>query len=244
MKDKNKLVNEASEIDDLEKQLKDLKEEYELFTYTISHDLKAPFRQIEGFARIILNSKSEEFDEKTNERFNLIIDAATDCQNLLNALTEFSRVEVSESTFEEFDCNDAVNSAIVRLSEDIESTSADIIVKDLPNITADKPAVERLFLELIENSIKFHKQGNKPAIEISCKACGSKNEFSIKDNGIGILEKFEDRIFTILRKGGHSNQYTGMGLGLSIAKKIATQHGGSLSLSSSSENGSVFKFVI
>ena len=55
MKDKNKLVNEASEIDDLEKQLKDLKEEYELFTYTISHDLKAPFRQIEGFARIILN---------------------------------------------------------------------------------------------------------------------------------------------------------------------------------------------
>ena len=231
-------------IKELEKQLEEVKAEYQEFAYIVSHDFRAPFRQIDGFAKIILNKDIEQFNEKTKDRFMSIAGAAENGQRMLESLLDFSRAKVDRDNFEEVDCNATLEEVKKGLGKKIKSSSASIKSSELPKITGEKEKIYQIFYNLIDNAIKFQAEGNEPKVELSTKKNNGKWEFSIRDNGIGIRDRFQKSIFSPLRKGGTGDDYEGDGTGLAVAKKIVNQHGGDMWLKYSDETGSEFKFTL
>lgn len=209
-----------------EEELKRVKAEYESFTYIVSHDLSAPFRQIEGFAKLIEKRNEDNFDDKTKEYFNLILESTNNCKVMMAGLMEFSRIKVKEENIAEIDINKVLKEIEEELSEVINKKNASISYSNLNSIQGERKYIKKLFFNLIDNSLKFQNSDDKPQIEINSIQNNGSTEFIIKDNGIGIKSGFEDKVFEIFRKGGNGNKFEGNGLGLAVAKKIVEEHQG------------------
>lgn len=240
----NESAKLRKELENTKRELNDLKQEYREFTYIVSHDFRAPFRQIEGFSQFILKDATSEFDEKTKKRFESIKTASIDGHRMLDSLLEFSNANVNRNSFTTINSNELIRKVKEDLHDEIKSSQAEIFANSLPNILGDEEQIYEVFHQLIDNSIKFQNTHNKPVISISTIENNGKHKFSIKDNGIGIRDNFKDKIFFPLRKAGTGDDYSGNGIGLAIVKKIINQHGGDIWLHDSNNTGSEFAFTL
>lgn len=236
--------SKEEELAEIKKKLAALQSEYDEFAYIVSHDLGAPFRQIEGFSEIILSKLGDSFDEKTKRHFGLIASGAQNGKAIIRGLLEYSRLNTASEPFIEVNCNEVLKDAKASLSELIQSSNAKITSSDLPVIVADKTQITQLFRHLLKNALIYQRENISPKVEISVNKTQKKWRFSISDNGTGIRETHEESIFKVLRRGVKENGPTGDGMGLALAKKILVRHDGSIWLEESSEKGAVFCFEI
>ncbi len=207
-------------------ELEELREEYQEFTYKVSHDLSAPFRQIHGFSEILAKKYADNFDEKAQKHFKLILRGAKLGENILSGLLEYSRLNTRSDDFLETDCNEIVKQVQDSLSGLISNSDAQILCEKLPIIFADKKQIYQLFYHIIENSLIYQKEGNRPEISITIRNLAESFCFNIEDNGIGIKEAHRQDIFKILTRDVVASEYPGLGMGLAFAKKIVHRHGG------------------
>ncbi|MGH1352380.1 MAG: sensor histidine kinase [Methyloligellaceae bacterium] len=210
----------------VKKELEELREEYHEYAYKVSHDLSAPFRQINGFAEILFERYSDNFDEKAEKHFRLILRGARTGENILSGLLEHSRLNTRGEEFSEISCNEIAEQVLKELSELISSSNAKIVYEKLPVIQADKKQIFQLFYHVIQNALIYQKPGNIPEVSIVAHSQPDCEEFCIEDNGIGIKEAHRKDIFKILTRDVVATEYPGMGMGLAIAKKIVRRHGG------------------
>jgi light-regulated signal transduction histidine kinase (bacteriophytochrome) len=122
--------------------------------------------------------------------------------------------------------------------------NAEISFSPLPSVKCSPDSLAIVFYHLLDNSLKFQQQNNRPIIKIEASDKGREYEFSIKDNGIGIGSDYHDKIFIILNRGEIRDEYEGRGKGLAIAKKIISQHDGNIWLHNSDKNGSEFRLTL
>ncbi len=217
--------------------------ELEQFAYVSSHDLQEPLRTISNFAGLLEGKYAGKSDGNSDQYLKLIVNATTRMQNLIRDLLDLSRIG-RNITFTKVDCNELLVEVIAEMDASIKESNAKIIYSILPILTGNKSGLKQLFLNLISNSIKFRNKN--AALEIGINAAEKNNEylFAFKDNGIGIEEKYFNKLFVIFQRLNNAAEYPGTGIGLAICKKIVTQHKGKIWVESKLNEGSTFYFTI
>lgn len=218
-------------------------EELKNFSYSTSHDLKQPLRTIQNFISVLKKKKRDQLDQEGQHFLDLIDSSGNRLHELIEALLSHS-VLGQNITFEQFDCNELVHHVLLDLDVMINENNATIRVEKLPDVVANKQEIGAVFQNLITNALKFKKNGIKPFIQIFATDAGNFWKFTVKDNGIGIEEGVQNRVFQIFQKGHVNSKIQGTGIGLANCKKIVEHHSGKIWVDSEVNHGSEFSFTI
>ena len=218
--------------------------ELEQFAYVASHDLQEPLRMITSYIELLEKRYKEKLDDNANEFLDFIIDGAQRMNFLIKDLLALSRVGTRGKDFEPMDSTLALEQAISNIIVLIKENCVNISYQKLPLIEGDFLQIIQLFQNILINSIKFRKDDIEPEINIYAIEETDKWIFNIKDNGIGIEQKFFEKIFVIFQRLHKRNKYPGTGIGLAICKKIVERHGGNIGVQSTPGEGSIFYFTI
>ena len=237
-------LNESKE--NLEKLNQDLIRsnlELEQFAYVASHDLQEPLRMVSSYTQLLEKRYKDQLDESAKEFIHFAVDGAVRMQGLINDLLEFSRVTTKGKSFSKVNLTDVLAQARINLQSKITESQTLISVDELPMVKADEGQLVRLFQNLIDNAIKY-RADRIPVIHISATSEDKFVTISVSDNGIGIDQKFFERIFIIFQRLHSRDQYGGTGIGLAICKRIVERHGGKIWLESTPGEGSTFYFTL
>ncbi|MBU1086118.1 MAG: GHKL domain-containing protein, partial [Candidatus Omnitrophica bacterium] len=233
----HKLTEYTHEVEAVNKEL-------ESFTYIISHDLKEPLRSIDAFSKFIMDDYLDKLDEQGIYYLNRVRANAKKMQELIEDLLEVSRLEQKRNPFSDSAVNDIIDEVKLRLECSIKEKNVEIVIKDaLPIIFCDKVRLTEVFANIMSNAIKFMDKKD-PLVEIGYSEAKTHHRFYIKDNGIGIEEKYYDKIFDIFQRLNVKEKYEGTGAGLAIVKKIIQMHHGKVWVDSTFGEGSTFHFSI
>jgi PAS domain S-box-containing protein len=217
--------------------------ELQQFAYVASHDLQEPLRMVASYTQLLRKRYKGKLDQDADEFIGYAEDGAKRMQRLIRELLEYSRVGSETKPFEKTDCEMVLQHVMSNLTASIHEHHAEVAHDALPCIQAIPTLLTQVFQNLIANALKF--QGDsKPKIHVRAKPLPDGWEFSVKDNGIGILPDQLDRIFLIFQRLHSREEYPGTGIGLAICKRIVEQHGGTIWVESEQGKGSTFYFTI
>jgi PAS domain S-box-containing protein len=239
-------VIDITERKKLENELKRSNNELQQFAYVASHDMQEPLRTVASFTQLLARRYEGKLDSDADEFIHYIVDASVRMKQQIEDLLEFSRIMTRGGEFRKFKLKKIIKEDINGLKILIDENNAQITCGPLPEIYGDPRQIARLFQNLITNSIKFRKPDEPPKIHISCQKDEKSNEpiFSVSDNGIGMDPQYKDRIFTIFQRLHTTEEYTGTGIGLAVAKRIVERHGGKIWAESEPRKGTTFYFTI
>lgn len=242
------LRSKMQELDQRNTELKkfaDSNAQLENFAYIASHDLREPLRTMSNFAKLLVDRFGDELNDKAKTYVDFIVKGAGQMNRLIEDLLQYSRVNTQNHDISDIKTSDLLKETINHLQKSIEDHSALIEIGDLPDTIKGNPfKIGQIFSNLINNAIKFHKEGVPPHIFIEGKDAGEDWQFSVKDNGIGIKKEFQEQIFLLFKKLYTTSNYPGTGLGLAICEKIAEQHQGKIWVESDEGEGATFFFTI
>jgi chemotaxis family two-component system sensor kinase Cph1 len=214
------------------------------FAYVASHDLQEPLRMISSYLQLIERRYHDSLDKDAAQFIDFAVDGAKRMQQLILGLLDYSRIETRGHTLEAVDSRSAIEVAISHLSILIAEKTAKIEIGRTPEVLADSLQLGQLFQNIIGNSIKFHRPGERPRVSIDAVKDGDFEHFTISDNGIGIDLEYRDRIFLIFQRLHTHDEYPGTGIGLAICKRIIERHGGRIWVDGNHENGCCFHFTL
>jgi PAS domain S-box-containing protein len=245
-RDMTERKNAEKELKEIIKELERSNEELEQFAHISSHDLQEPLRTIASFTQLLERRYKGRLDSDADEFMDYIVEAAVRMKAQIEGLLEYSRIVTKGEGFKKVNMDNVLNTTIKILDTSIKEVDAEITFDELPNVIGDTLQIERVFLNLITNAIKFRKHEEHLKIDISAYKSkdGREYVFSIKDNGIGIEKQYLDRIFVIFQRLHTRDVYKGTGIGLSIVKRIIERHGGRIWVESEFGKGSTFYFTI
>lgn len=216
----------------------------ESFTYSVSHDLRAPLRAIHGYMSILKNEYLKIIDEKGQEMMMSVISNSKKMGQLIDDLLALSRLDRIEFQMKEVNMNELVKSVIDDSDTIFNHKKAKIIVHLIPNVFGDINLLRQVYINLISNALKYSSLKDEPIIEIGCTYEAGKNSYYIKDNGSGFDMKFYNKLFGVFQRLHDSREFEGNGIGLSIVKQIITKHGGDVWATSEIDKGATFYFSI
>lgn len=252
MYSRNKSAFEKNEIleaknDEIVRQnqiLADSNRDLEKFAYIISHDLKEPLRNINGFTKLLIK-ELKQYDAKKNifEYASFITNGTKQMGDLLNGLLDYSKIGVDKSERELSNLENIAHQVKNSLKIQLDEKKCDVIINPLPNVLCRPTQLSQVFQNLIANAIKFGKaEGN--LITVSVKDLGNEFQFSIQDKGIGIDAEYQKDIFVVFKRLHNRGMYSGSGIGLATCKKIVEDHGGRIWVKSEKGNGACFFFTL
>jgi light-regulated signal transduction histidine kinase (bacteriophytochrome) len=198
---------------------------------------------VSSYTQLLAERYQGQLDEKAQKFINYAVDGTTRMQTLINDLLTYSRVGTRGKSMELTDMHDILGQAIKNLIFMIEENRAIISNDELPVVRADAGQFIQVFQNLINNSIKFRGQ-DIPRIRVSAQDRGQEWVFSVEDKGIGIDQKYADRVFDIFQRLHGRQEYPGNGIGLAICKKIVERHNGRIWFESEPGKGTTFFFTI
>lgn len=219
-------------------------EELEHFAYIASHDLQEPLRMVSSYVQLLAEEYHDKLDDDARDYINYAVDGSLRMKNLINDLLQYSRVGTKGKPMVATDSGDILNRVIASLHMTLEETGGMVSYDPLPVVMADEMQLERLFLNLIGNAIKF--AGDHPPV-VHIWASPDKDDmwqFAVQDNGIGIEPQYAERVFQIFQRLHSRGDYAGTGIGLAICKKIVERHGGTIWIESQPDNGTTFFFTL
>ena len=240
-------------------ELKRSNEDLEQFAYVASHDLQEPLRKIRAFGDRLSSRYKKQLDDQGEDYIKRMQSASVRMQTLIEDLLAFSRLAQSKDVFQRIDMNSIMKDVQEDLDIQIKREQAVLKIGKIPFLTGEKMQMRRLFQNLINNAIKFHKPNEIPIVEVfgrTIKWIEVKNQLgvvlpdtpyimiTVKDNGIGFDERFNEKIFNIFQRLHGRTEYEGTGIGLAICRKIVTNHKGYVTARSKEGVGSEFIVVL
>ncbi len=233
-------ANKEANLEVMNRELRRSNEELEQFAYVASHDLQEPLRMVIQNTQRLKIQLGDNLDDKSQRYIDFTTKGAYRMQRLIEDLLDFSRATRMNSKFQLVDLNQALDSAKQDLNKKIQETGAKIKSNTLPKINGDVSQLERLFLNLLSNSLKYSHKDRKPEINIEVNNNKDHWLIEIKDNGIGFRQEYAERIFLLFQRLHNQDEYPGTGIGLTICKKIIAHHGGEISVISQEGIGTSF----
>ncbi len=228
-------------------ELKRSNKEMETFTYSASHDLRAPLRAISSFAQFMQEDYHDKLDETGRGYLEEIKSGAKKLDRLVQDLLTLSRVSRIRNPYEVVSTYAIIKNVFGRLLYDIKKKKVGVYIQaGLPSIKCDKVKMEQVFYNLLSNAVKFSSKGIYCAqrVEVGYRDAGNEHEFFVKDNCIGIEPKYHAQIFNIFARLHTDKEYEGTGAGLSIVKRVVEDHGGRIWVESELGQGAKFIFTI
>lgn len=221
-------LNNSLEIKVAERtlELENLNRELEAFSYSISHDLKAPLRHISGFAEILF--QNENLDIESKKITSTIISSAKRMAAMIDSLINFSKLGKKELSMNQIDPNKVVNDIIKNISIDKNNPEIEWSISTLPIIHADHRLIINVFENILGNAVKFSLKKEKPKIAVSASIEDESIIFLIEDNGAGFDMKYVGKLFNVFQRLHKDDEFEGTGIGLANVKKIIEKHGGKI----------------
>lgn len=238
----------TAELENANLELQRSNQNLEEFAHAASHDLKEPVRKIHFFTGLLKDQLSPLLDESQASAFNRIENATKRMGNLIDDLLLYSHVSQRPHEFESVDLNQKVQRVLEDLELDVAEKKARIHVDKLPVIKGYQRQLQQLLQNLISNAIKYSKADVQPLIHINASQVsengGTYHQIAVQDNGIGIAQEYQDKIFQMFTRLHGKAEYSGTGVGLSIVKKVVENHNGIIRLVSQPGAGSTFKILL
>ncbi|MEO7043964.1 MAG: PAS domain S-box protein, partial [Ferruginibacter sp.] len=203
-------------------------QELESFSYSVSHDLRAPLRAINGFTQIMVDDYASHMDDEAQIIFGEIIRNSSKMGELIDNLLSFSRIGKKATSMSNINIEGLINELIAELKHEEPKRKFKITIQKLENITGDAGMLRQVFINLISNAFKY--TGKKEAAEISIGSYKEDNNmvYYVKDNGAGFDMRYYDKLFGVFQRLHSSNEFDGTGVGLAIVQKIIAKHGGTV----------------
>lgn len=224
-------------------QLAESNVELERFAYVASHDLQEPLRMVSSFLQLLKKKYDSNIDETGQSYIDFAVNGAERMKSLIKDLLEYSRLDSKPLEPTETDMAQVVQEVIYTLEDRIRQCNATVDVGPLPIIMAHRTQMFQLMQNLVSNGLKYNKSEN-PVVRINALDQSDHWLFEVQDNGIGIEEKYFNKIFVIFQRLHQPGQYSGTGIGLSVCKKIVERAGGEIWVKSMPGSGSTFYFTI
>ncbi len=217
--------------------------ELEAFGYSVSHDLRAPLRHIDGYVDL-LRQESSQLDEAAQRYMQVISDSARQMGMLIDNLLTFSRMGRSAMQMSWVDTSALVAEVLEELSHNIRDRDIEWKVEPLPKVFVDGPLFKQVWVNLLDNAVKYTLYRKKAEITIGHKEGENEIEFFIKDNGAGFEMKYADKLFGIFQRLHFKEEFEGTGIGLANVRRIVARHGGRTWAHGEVDKGATFYFTI
>ena len=218
--------------------------ELEQFAHLASHDLQEPLRKLFFYSDVIKKRYSQSIDQSGIMMLNNMTLAASRMKELINDLLSYSQLQQQKLLFENVDLNAIMEDIIREMDLMIKEKNATIEVSNLPNITGNSLRLRQLFTNLISNALKYSKKDVSPEIIVTGRPVDDTVVISVHDNGIGFEEEYSEKIFGLFERLHTRDKFPGTGIGLSICKRIAELHHGSISARSVPNEYSIFEVIL
>lgn len=241
---KQQLVERKDKLEQLIGKLTDSNEELERFAYVASHDLQEPLRMVTNFTSLLEKRYGDQLDDTAKEYMAFSSNGARRMQELIEDLLEYARIGEENERYQNIDIGKTIALIQENLKESIDTSGAKITHGDLPIIYGNQVRFMRALQNLIGNGIKYQKLNSQPEIHINVEKKDDTWLFSIKDNGIGMQQKYCKKIFEPFKRLHGKEEFSGTGMGLAICRKIIDRMGGSIWVESELGQGSIFYFIL
>ncbi len=218
--------------------------ELEAFSYSVSHDLRAPLRAINGFSRIILEDHASQINPKTQHYLRLVGDNSQQMGNLIDDLLTFSRLNRQPVERQSVATAEVVDRVLKDMDGDREGRRIDITIGDLPVCQGDPALLKLVFLNLISNAFKFTRRREVAVIGIGCRGEGSEWVYFVRDNGVAFDMRYADKLFGVFQRLHRAEDYEGTGVGLATVQRIIQRHGGRVWAEAEVDKGATFYFTL
>jgi len=234
----------SEELQSSTMQLKAANKELEAFSYSVSHDLRAPLRAINGFVTILNEDYSSILDDEGKRICSIIHSNSIKMSQLIDDLLSFSRLIKSELHHSMIDMQSVVSGLIAEFQTSKELKPNVILLKELPQSTGDTNLIKQVWTNLISNAIKYSSKTINPQIIIGATQNENETIYFIKDNGVGFNMNYSHKLFGVFQRLHGANEFEGTGVGLAIVQRIITRHGGRVWAEGEIGKGAVFYFTL
>ena len=225
-------------------ELNNVNKELESFSYSVSHDLRAPLRIIDGFAQIMAEEYKNKLDVEGKRFIETIRTNAQHMGQLIDDLLNFSRVNKQELNIHEINMNTVVMQVIDSFKVLNKTLAADIRIGDIKNAKCDAQLIRQVWINLLSNSIKYSQKKENPVITINAEETETEIIYSVEDNGVGFDMEFADKLFGVFQRLHKISEYEGTGVGLALVSRIVTRHKGRVWAQSAPGQGATFYFSL
>jgi PAS domain S-box-containing protein len=231
------LQNRATELEAANQEL-------EAFSYSVSHDLRAPLRHIDGFVKLLGKQAREKLDERGQRYLDIIADAARQMGMLIDDLLVFSRMNRAELRHARVSLDALVHEAIHGLQSETSGRPIQWKIATLPEIEADPAMLRQVWVNLIANAVKYSRPRNPAEIEIGCNPDNGEFVFFVRDNGVGFDMQYAHKLFGVFQRLHRAEEFEGTGIGLANVRRIIHRHGGRTWAIGKVDGGATFFFSL
>ncbi len=239
------LQQRGVELERAVRELKSVNNELEAFSYSVSHDLRAPLRAIDGFSRMLLEKQGAALDAEGNRLLDVILGNTARMSDLIEDLLVLSRTGRQELRTVPLDMKELAGEVCEELGASYPDRGIEFKVGDLPESRGDRILIQQVLVNLISNSVKFTGREDRAVIDVgSAGKDNGNNIYFVKDNGVGFDMKHSDRLFGVFQRLHSSDEFEGTGAGLAIVERIVQKHGGRVWAKGEVGRGATFYFTL
>ncbi|MDB5281882.1 MAG: Phospho-acceptor protein [Bacteroidota bacterium] len=233
-----------SSLEKVNKDLETVNKELEAFSYSVSHDLRAPLRIINGFSNMLYKGYSDKLDARGQDYTQTIIKNATQMGDLIDDLLNFSKLGRVTPTKNPVDMTDMVKATIEEVKSASQDHRSEILLHGLNAVKCDLNLMKQVWANLISNAVKYSRKTEKPFIEIGVTETKDDAVYYIRDNGSGFDMQHADKLFGVFQRLHKITEYEGTGVGLALVHRIITKHGGKIWAEAEVDKGATFYFTL
>jgi PAS domain S-box-containing protein len=218
--------------------------ELESFSYSVSHDLKAPIRAIQGFSRMLIGEHAAQLNTEGLRLLNVVIGNTQFMAALIDDLLTLSRLGRHEIRKGSVNLTAMARQVFAKLKSEEPGRDLQFIIQDLPPAHGDPSLINQVMVNLLTNAVKYTKPRKAVVIEVGAKYEENETIYYVKDNGIGFDERYADKLFGVFQRLHSREEYEGTGVGLAIVKRIVERHGGRVWAEGKVDEGATFCFTL
>lgn len=238
------LIKANGELEISGEQIKEVNRELESFSYSVSHDLRAPLRAIHGYAKMLKPNVEKQLDPEANRQMNNIMNNAKKMGQLIDDLLNFSRISRKELV----KVNVHMDSMVANLCNDFTNEKSnqhiDFHIGELVPAHADTITIKHVWMNLISNAVKYSSLKERSVIEIGSEIKETETVYYIRDNGTGFDMRYADKLFGVFQRLHSDEEFEGTGVGLALVQRIVTKHGGRIWAKATVDEGATFYFTL
>ncbi|NQV35826.1 MAG: two-component sensor histidine kinase [Phycisphaeraceae bacterium] len=221
-----------------------LTKELEDFSYSVSHDLRAPLRAVDGFARLLQSEYGDKVDDEGRRLLGVVRDNASHMSTLMNGLLSYSRLGRQDMRLSKLDMTDLTQRVFAEQQAAVPDRQIEMAIEELAPAWTDRSLTQQILGNIIANAIKFTGPRDVAQIEISCQTDGAMNTYSVKDNGVGFDMTYVEKVFGMFQRLHTDDEFEGVGIGLALTQRLVRRHGGTIWAESSVGEGTTLSFTL
>jgi len=238
------IFQSSQKVQAANQQLEAANKELESFSYSVSHDLRAPLRAMDGFSRAVMEDYGSQLPADGQRYLQIIRTSAQRMGNLIDDLLSFSRLSRATLSKRTIDVRSLVQETLEELRSQREGREIQLNIGDLPACEGDTALLKQVWINLLSNAFKYTQKRSSAVVEIGCKKEGHANIYFVRDNGTGFDMRYANKLFGVFQRLHRAEDYEGTGVGLAIVQRIIHRHGGRVWAEAVVDQGATFYFTL